>query len=510
MTTTVVFGQEVGASKDIKHSLEAANIDKFEFLAINAFHPRFNINNGVIRNGPGTKSDRLLPCNVWIRNVVGIVSKWIDVESDDINLRRVCEDRLTQELNWCLHLGLQAVILPAPKRDISPNYCRLLKSFCSINKSNYMQLWLKIPFQSTLDVYKLRSDSAGEDVLNQWRKFYRLAGSTHKLSLAVEFDVELPDNIDRILADWKAEPVKALILPTRIFIQNKSNFPVLSIQHQHSISAFFGGKIHVIFKGKSRYDGYSPYMQYIRYLQSKFGKELSEEERFTSSYKDTLQLPLQPLKDNLESQTYETFEMDATKYNQYEKAIALALNKLLKDREVHEKLVVFVVGAGRGPLVICTQKAAVSTNANILVYVVEKNVNAVITLRNRAIEENWSNYVIIQSDMRSWTPPEQADIIVSELLGSFGCNELSPECCDGVQKHLKPSGIMIPQDSSSFIAPVSCSKLWICARDLPDTNGLNMPFVVKFDRFKMLSDTKKVFSFQHPNEKMESNTRFVS
>lgn len=31
----------------------------------------------------------------------------------------------------------------------------------------------------------------------------------------------------------------------------------------------------------------------------------------------------------------------------------------------------------------------------------------------------------------------QADIIVSELLGSFGDNELSPECLDGAQQHLK-------------------------------------------------------------------------
>ncbi len=31
----------------------------------------------------------------------------------------------------------------------------------------------------------------------------------------------------------------------------------------------------------------------------------------------------------------------------------------------------------------------------------------------------------------------QADILVSELLGSFGDNELSPECLDGVQRFLK-------------------------------------------------------------------------
>jgi hypothetical protein len=33
---------------------------------------------------------------------------------------------------------------------------------------------------------------------------------------------------------------------------------------------------------------------------------------------------------------------------------------------------------------------------------------------------------------------------VSELLGSFGDNELSPECLDGAQRFLKPDGISIP------------------------------------------------------------------
>lgn len=44
---------------------------------------------------------------------------------------------------------------------------------------------------------------------------------------------------------------------------------------------------------------------------------------------------------------------------------------------------------------------------------------------------------IVSSDMREWKAPELADIIVSELLGSFGDNELSPECLDGAQKFLK-------------------------------------------------------------------------
>lgn len=50
----------------------------------------------------------------------------------------------------------------------------------------------------------------------------------------------------------------------------------------------------------------------------------------------------------------------------------------------------------------------------------------------------WGEAVtIVSSDMREWNAPEKSDIMVSELLGSFGDNELSPECLDGVQKFLK-------------------------------------------------------------------------
>mmetsp|Transcript_40583 Transcript_40583/g.160923 ORF Transcript_40583/g.160923 Transcript_40583/m.160923 type:complete len:89 (-) Transcript_40583:23-289(-) len=59
--------------------------------------------------------------------------------------------------------------------------------------------------------------------------------------------------------------------------------------------------------------------------------------------------------------------------------------------------------------------------------------------------------------MRSWKPPEKADLIVSELLGSFGDNELSPECLSSAHKLLARDGICIPQNSTSFIAPI-CSQ----------------------------------------------------
>lgn len=44
---------------------------------------------------------------------------------------------------------------------------------------------------------------------------------------------------------------------------------------------------------------------------------------------------------------------------------------------------------------------------------------------------------VMFGDMRYLEVPEKADILVSELLGSFGDNELSPECLDGAMRFLK-------------------------------------------------------------------------
>lgn len=44
---------------------------------------------------------------------------------------------------------------------------------------------------------------------------------------------------------------------------------------------------------------------------------------------------------------------------------------------------------------------------------------------------------LIPGDMRGVELPEPVDILVSELLGSFGDNELSPECLDGAMRFLK-------------------------------------------------------------------------
>ena len=57
---------------------------------------------------------------------------------------------------------------------------------------------------------------------------------------------------------------------------------------------------------------------------------------------------------------------------------------------------------------------------------------------------------------------------VSELLGSWGDNEQSPECLDGAQVCLRPGGISIPATYTSFISLVSAPKLRTFVQEMPD------------------------------------------
>lgn len=63
---------------------------------------------------------------------------------------------------------------------------------------------------------------------------------------------------------------------------------------------------------------------------------------------------------------------------------------------------------------------------------------------------------VVSCDMREWAAPEKADIIVSELLGSFGDNELSPECLDGAQHFLKGTLALIAVSFTWFYFKDAC------------------------------------------------------
>lgn len=227
-------------------------------------------------------------------------------------------------------------------------------------------------------------------------------------------------------------------------------------------------------------------------------------DEFSTEEADYPRYPLQPLYDNLDYETYHTFEKDPSKYILYQRAIEAALKDMVSEEELDSKeIVIMVVGAGQGPLVRCSLNASQLTGRKVKIIIIEKNPNAINTLE-AMMRDMWhdKNVELIFSDMRKAEYEGSIDILVSELLGSFGDNELSPECLDGVQRYLKPTGISIPCDSVSYLRPITSKHISALIKKnsgeirpyTPET-----PWLVYFSRIFYIDDCKELFKFVHPN-----------
>jgi len=324
--------------------------------------------------------------------------------------------------------------------------------------------------------------------------------------LALELTTDLPD--EQELDRWLGEPIKAVIAPTAIFLTNKAGFPVLSRPHQVFINKLFDLDACIIISGESD-QNMRPYFEYLSFIHN--NNKSDKLYNYSYAYENLLQVPLQPLINDLDNNVYAVFEQDPIKYQQYEKAITKALIDKTKDGNT-DILTVCVVGAGRGPLVTASQKASCNSKVPIKIYAVEKNENALHIL-NYNNENFWDNSVtIVGADMRVWLFEEKCDILVSELLGSFGDNELSPECLDGAQKFLKDDGVCIPSSYTSYLSPLqsqtlfSNMKMFKCSA-MTDNQYENSEqlYVVNMRNMYIIAPAQPLFTFNHPRNDLERN-----
>jgi len=470
-----------------------------------------------------TRSDMCLPSQDWNTLVVGKISPWLQLDSNYYHTRKNSELALKEELTWAVHLGLPAVMFPL-KNGKCINFSRCLNEHF-INSYYQQQYWIQVPLiapskqcDPVIEGIDENMEDRSEDTWLWWNRLRSLCDHNKRLCVALEVTADVPE-FD-VIEKWMSEPVKAIILSTSIFLTNKKGYPVLPKAHQNIVKEFFKLDAQVIITGQDRHPDKTirSYQQYIEHLWQT-QEPLDTVSQFAKGYEDFLQSPLQPLMDNLESQTYEIFEKDPIKYSQYQKAVYRALldRVPLEDRDTSE-VVIMVVGAGRGPLVRASLAAASEAGVKLKkVYAVEKNPNAVITLENIKDEEWYDKVDVISCDMREWTAPVKADILVSELLGSFGDNELSPECLDGAQRYLKDDGISIPEKYTSYLAPLQSSKLYNevrgskAERGKPPEAPFEMPYVVRLHNCGVLDKPQPVFTFVHPNkDEVIDNGRYAS
>lgn len=537
-------GYEYIITADLQTCLTEALQCSYSFIVSPIIHPRFrrqSTNAG--KNGGFTRSDMVLSPQDWTSRIVAKLSPYINVDSPSATVRQRHEDYLNEELSYCRGLGVPAIMISIHGRE-SNNLARILQTYYETSHHPSL-IWACVPMLCSRTYRECTEDDEEEKAWNEpwywWSKFHERLDWDKRVGVVLELSADLPSQ--EVVKRWLGEPVKAIIVPTSIFHNNKKGYPVLSRAHQQLVVSMVEHEAQVIVSGARR-SNIEFFVQYLHRVWRRRPNPANDPMlSYARGWEDYLQTPLQPLADNLDTHTYNVFEKDPVKYNQYQKAIAQALIDVQKDRAVKQiaeyfqskascnvssinqcsknelcdnntkelirddPITVMVLGAGRGPLVRATFNASDITNTKVKVIAVEKNPCAVVVLAAQ-VREVWRNrdVVVIPGDMRQINLSPKADIIVSELLGSWGDNELSPECLDGASNLLKPGGISIPSSYRSYVAPITSPRLWAAAKiatsGIPQQKDKNLEtlWVVYMQNKHDIAETKLVFTFNHPSK----------
>eukprot|EP00934_Nitzschia_sp_Nitz4_P002696 Nitzschia sp. Nitz4//scaffold322_size40381//33375//35485//NITZ4_007567-RA/size40381-augustus-gene-0.58-mRNA-1//-1//CDS//3329547848//2686//frame0 len=464
----------------------------------------------------------------WRTSIVGLVEETLDPHE--------MLQKLPTQLDWATHMGIPAVILPPPTTSTLAEYARVLQSMALQAQLSNLQLWIQVPLQ--------------KQALQEYDQLLRLCDGLANIGMMLVMDPMTTSNstasavASQLVLLHKAigAQLKAVCFPTDVFLTNKMGYPALPKSHQLIFTQLLkrvGRTVRVLVSGPSKHKVHDasaegvgataclPYLQYIRHVRDR--DEVcamldSEQASLEQPYLDNLQRPLQPLKDHLEFSMYETFEKDPIKYTMYEEAVFQALRDGLgpTPTSVQKLVVIAVAGAGRGPLVMRAINAfkrllCPPSSVVLKVYAVEKNPSAIVYLQSMAkYNEEWVGVVkVVQADARTLVPAmldgNKIDIVVSELLGSFGDNELSPECLDPLLAGpcCKATTISIPQEYTSFLAPVSSVRLHTDARQQAQIPGegaqpvgiqraMETSYVVRTHAASQTHAEKECWVFHHP------------
>ena len=496
--------QDETLSHDVSVALQTVRPELFDYVVTNLPHIGGELGNQ-------TRSDvTVVEAKLWRTSVVGrcpgTILEW------------------SNYLPWAWHMNLPAVILPVPDDNL-PQYSQQLASLALTalqEAGGSFQLWVPVLL-----------DSAS---VCKWHKIIAACQYPALVGVLLEIPPVIGDPREFISKQMNllhnligCGPIKTFSMRTSLFLTNKQGFPTLSKPHQYITEYLLkrlGRTLKVLLindTGATNRSHFQQYLQHLRNRESVTSVLDSGNAQDEHDYLDALQKPLQPLQDHLLFATYEVFEGDPIKYQRYQDAC----RSFLQQRQSGTHTMVLVVGAGRGPLVTAVLKAYGESQSatSLRVVAVEKNPSAVLYLQSKQrFDPLWQQHQVqvIQTDLRSLEEQycQQANLIVSELLGSFGCNELSPECLDALLKRCRPEVQSIPARYTSFLSPVSSLKLHqeVMAQSFyPDNSGrvvgqqtaVETPYVVRTHAASQMFPEQSCWTFEHPTI-LDDTSRKVS
>jgi len=430
-----------------------------------------------------TRDDVLkLPASWWRTSVVGVLGSLKDWK---------------MPMEWAWHMNLPVVILPAlgsmalHRLEYAQQLASIAKMALTGAADQSFQMWVPVEVQQ----------------VTEWLKVLQDAGFPPNVGVILRMDSitagsmspeESMSHMLLLLHQWVGcGPIWGVQLPA--FLANKQGYPTMAKMHQHSLEFLWtrvGASIKLLMFSKEdeSADQVALKKKYVEHVRGRTNVRAALDTRYAQlerPYLDVAQKPLQPLRDHLPYETYEVFEKDPVKYAQYEEAIRQACQE-------HPIRHIWVVGAGRGPLVRAALQASSSRAAEIHITGLEKNPSACVYLRSMFAGEG--RVTIVEQDLRD-VPAEQAkgiDLIVSELLGSFGCNELSPECLDMLMAKCRNDCISIPANYTSYVAPLSSLSIHHTM-----DGSRELPCVVRTHAAAQLCKEQACWAFLHPTKSID-------
>lgn len=283
-----------------------------------------------------SRSDLVLNSTDWTTRVIPKLSEYIDCDSKSDTIRKISEKMLKQEISLAEHLvqGCGGMLIRLNGID-NANLARV----ASLNTRSALlvevpmvdpNIIAKNQYRSDVEKPDDNDDSSYSETWHWWNNFRLHSDYNIRLKLTLEMSADVPSKME--LFRWLGEPVDIIILPSNIFLMNNSNYPVLSRSHQEVVAAFIKHNVHFAIKANIN----DPYLQfYSEYVRNLIGKHYPDDPM--KGLEDVLEIPLQPLYDNLDCYTYEIFERDPVKYKLYQDAIEAALIDLVPESELETK-----------------------------------------------------------------------------------------------------------------------------------------------------------------------------
>lgn len=282
---------------------------------------------------PLEQEDVLILPGPHVRNVIASTAPWVELDSKNPRIAALSIQVLLREIAYGTYCGVTYFIICGPKRRTNiEQYSQAISKLLN-SSPPYIHLLIHLPFAEEDYISSRTGDRVPPaDYMSIWDVWNTIRTiNNYALNLSVVLQVPSKCNFPPVVSSrWYAEPVRMLMLSSTAFVENAKGYPVLPKLTQSLLFQFFNKNPFIVLSDLNNRDvqgGNASYLLYVRHLM-KIRPKPSPIEIYSDGHHDVLQLPLQPLADNLESSTYEVFERDTVKYSQYEKAIYKALQSI--------------------------------------------------------------------------------------------------------------------------------------------------------------------------------------